>query len=91
MIRLRLPVPDCADRAARRGTPAWNAEQLSFLGHVEQAYQELEARATRISRIDVQGLSGAAVHELVAAALAGHPLLPGPGRRDQAIRRGTGA
>jgi len=91
VIRLRLPVHDCADRAARRGSPAWNAEQLSFLGHVEQAYQELEARDPRISRIDALGLSGAAVHELVTAALIGHPLLPGPGRPDQAIRRGTGA
>jgi dTMP kinase len=91
VIRLRLPVPDCADRAARRGTPAWNAEQLSFLGHVEQAYQELEARDPRICRIDAQGLSGAAVHELVAAALAGHPLLPGPGRPDQATRHDTWA
>jgi dTMP kinase len=79
-LRLNVPVSECVARAARRGTRAWNAEQESFLGNVDLAYQELQARDPRMVSIDARDSSAVDTHALVRAAVADRLGIPAPGR-----------
>jgi dTMP kinase len=75
-FRLQLPLADCARRAQYRGTPAWNAEQQSFLSYVDRAYDELACRSPLMVSINAQELSSSQIHGHVLARLHTHRAWP---------------
>ena len=62
---LRLPVGLATDRAASRDGTRYSGEQISYLAHVNDAYQQLTVDDAALLSVDVEELDRDAVHELV--------------------------